>query len=232
MSYDLLHEISNIDKELREIEKKLLSKETLIEINSKRNDYNNLKSSFEALVNEEKNANHKISDFEEEIKKKQEEIKCYEDSLYHTSSVKAIEGFEKNIKRLNEEIDGSEKKEYALLIRNEEISKDKMDIVRKSKNIKQEYVKLKSSYDSIHKELLLKKEDLISKRQGIVLQINEDIMTEYEDIRAKKGYGMSDIKGEICSGCGMNVPCIIISDVKKNKNLNKCPNCGRFIYIE
>lgn len=227
-----LYDIYIIDEEIKKIEKAMKPKELILEMNNLKKEYDELKAYYTDMKKDEEESKVNMASLEVKSENMIKELKEYEKQLYSSSSVKAIEGYQKSVDKLNIEIKELDERIYGLLDRLESIKKNKEEALEKSKVIKSEYQGKRGEYDIKISDLNNKRAALMEQRSKMVLGIKEDLYKEYESIRKNKGYGVGIIKEEICSGCGMDVPCIIINEVKNSSNTVKCPNCGRFIYME
>lgn len=232
MGINALYEISKIDMEIKKLRKDLKDFDGIDEISKLKMDYDSLRKKYLEIKQNEIQIDKELKILDETIKKMTDEFNTYEKDLYQTSSIKAIEGYQKSMGRLKKDIEESEKKAYEMLNTLEGTRNEKKIILENSKLIKDDYNKIKEEYEYKVKEYEDKKSTLLLKREELIEFVDKGVYEEYTLIRKSKNYGMCNIIGEICSGCGMDVPCTIINEVKKKESAVKCPNCGRFIYIE
>lgn len=232
MGINALYEISKIDMEIKKLKKDLKDFGGIDEISKLKINYDSLRNKYNEIKEHEIIIDKEIKMLDETIKKMTEEYNTYEKDLYQTSSIKAIEGYQKSMERLKKDIEESEKKAYEMLNILEGIKKEKKIIFENSKLIKNDYNEIKVEYEDKVKEYEDKKSKLLIKREELIGFVDKGVYEDYTQIKKSKNYGMCNIIGEICSGCGMNVPCTIINEARKNKSAVKCPNCGRFLYIE
>jgi predicted nucleic acid-binding Zn-ribbon protein len=232
MDYELIHAISEIDREMVKIERETNQNETAKTLNKMRREYNELKQQYETTVNQYENKSSRVKELTDKIDALSKELKEDEDKLYQTSSMKSIEAIQRTINKLQTEIGVNEEEIYNLLNETEALKNSKKEMAKELQAIRLRYNSMKGDYNAHNEKLQAYISELNTKRKDFACQVSQGIMEEYEHIRKSKKYGMSVLKGEICSGCGMGVPYIIISEVRRNKSMTQCPNCGRYIYIE
>lgn len=230
MDYELLYNVSLVDAKILKIKKNVENRQKVRELNLLKKQYLTLKHEYEAIRDKEKEVCDKINNTTSLLSKKKEEKDSYTQNLYSTTNVKTIETCQNTVDRLTKDIENLNEDEYKLMMDNEELSSQKIEKYKKLTEIRDEYnKKLRNYKKNCEKDdkvvLKLKKE-----RNGLISKVNEDVAKEYEMLVKESGCGMSEINGEICSGCNLDVPTVIIDAAKKGKRLTKCPNCGRFIY--
>lgn len=50
-------------------------------------------------------------------------------------------------------------------------------------------------------------------------------------LESKNGKGISEVKGEICTGCNFQVPPSLAHDASHSSKIITCTNCGRYIFV-
>jgi uncharacterized protein len=231
MDYELLHEVSLIDKEIQRTERKKIDKDTIKELNALKNKHKHLKESYEKELGNQSDLSKKTRAITRLIDDKTKEKIEHETNLYSTNNLKTIEICQKIVDNLNFEIKGLEDEIYTLINQNESITEENLKQVNEVNEIRDSYNKILGKYkknqDSLNKEISI----LSSKRNNLINNVSAPAKKIYDDIKMERGFGMSEVKGEICSGCNVGVPLVIIEEVKYTKKLIKCPNCSRLLYI-
>lgn len=231
MDIELIYAISEIDKEIIAIEREINNKTILEKLLALRNEYNQLKKEYETVISKYETISKAIIDLTAKNEDLVKESKEIEDRLYKSSNVKSIEIMQHSLDKLNNEIESMENSIYNYLEEQEKYKKIRNEYRNKINALSKSYNPMKNQYQEHVSSLKESISNLNGKRSSIISKLDENIINEYESIRKSKGYGMSMLKGEICTGCGMSVPYIIINNARKHNSLQKCPNCGRFIYI-
>lgn len=230
MDIELIYAISEIDKEILKIQREINDKAIPQKLSMLKNEYSKLRVEYEELINEWETKSSSMKDLAEKNEDMVKEAKEIERKLYNSSNVKSIEVIQHSLDKLNNEIQNNENNIYTHLEEQEKVKKLKNEFRFKLNEISKSYNPVKNEYQEHIKTLKESIEGLNKKRDSITSKLDSNIINEYEIIRRSKGYGTSLLKGEICTGCGMSVPYIIISSTKRQNSLEKCPNCGRFLY--
>ena len=69
-------------------------------------------------------------------------------------------------------------------------------------------------------------------RDTLVVTVPEDLRRRYELIFQRRGgLAVVEIRAGVCLGCRMNVPPQLANIVRRNEQVNVCPNCQRIIYF-
>lgn len=230
MDRELIYAISEIDKEMLSLQKELNNKTIPEKLTQLKDDYIKLRSEYEAIVAEWEVKSSSMKDLGEKNENIIKEAKELEKRLYSSSNIKSIEIMQNSLDKLNSSIQNNENILYTHLEEQESLKKVKNEFISKLNEISKVYNPMKNEYQEHIKNLRESLSSLKEKRSSIISKLDENIVKEYEAIIRNKGYGMCLLKGEICTGCGMSVPYIIISSTKRQDTLAKCPNCGRFLY--
>lgn len=230
MDYELLYKVSIVDAQILKIKRNIQNKQTLKELSGLKKQYLALKEEYEDIRIKETELSNKINDSTLILGKKKEEKDMYTQNLYSTSNTKTIETCQISIDRLSNDMEILNEDEYTLMVDNEELTKLRTENYDKLKEVREGYNKKLKKY----KEKCVKEEKAILKltkeRTHLISKVDSEVAKEYEMLVSESGCGMSEIDGEICSGCNLDVPTVIINVARHGKRLTKCPNCGRFIY--
>lgn len=231
MVYDNLYDLSVIDCEILKLQKTLHQKEKVAELNVIKKNYEQLKIEYDKKTQDASTIAKDADILNEQLNKLTGDLKDNEYKLYNTSSMKTIDACQRSIDKIKSDIKITEEKLYKMMEEEENIKKHKKEIVSHSKAVKEKYNSLREDYFKEQDSLNNKLEKLNQSRAKIALGIDKDILKLYEDVKAQKGYGMCELKNTICTGCGYDVSIQVIDEVKTKKSLVKCPNCGRYLYL-
>lgn len=231
MDLDLLFEVSRIDEELKVIEKDKNIKSIAIKIRQYKEIYENYKKEYDEVNKNIKELEKLIKDTLKNIDILNKEAKEAEEKLYSSSSLKNIDAYQKLLENKKVDINEKEERVYNYMERLDEMKKEKEKLIKKGNEVKGSYNLLREEYIRLLNDVNEKIKTLNEKREILTEKIMPVFIEEYERIKNIKGYGMCVLNGEICSGCGIDIPTVIISDVKDKRKITKCPYCGVILYI-
>ena len=81
------------------------------------------------------------------------------------------------------------------------------------------------------KKLSAELADLESQQQAHSAHVEKGLLVRYNSIKAaRKDQALAEIKEGTCSGCRLQLPPQLISDVKRGEDLLTCPYCRRMLY--
>jgi len=112
--------------------------------------------------------------------------------------------------------------------RREEVSKSQA-LTRKltvlAKQIRKEYQEARGNLEARMAELR-------TQREALAPQIAPAQLAEYETLRAKLGgLAVAKVEQEICQGCRTVVPAALLSRVRAGRELVRCQDCRRILYV-
>lgn len=232
MDYELLFEISKIDSEIIKLQRSITLKEKKKKLDILRKEYNAIKKEYEEVSKECKDNTAAANRLTKELENMSTELEDKEQKLYTSSNMKTIEVYQNNVDKLKEDIKGSESLIYDLISKIQDYDLQKKGLFSASEEIKYEFNNLKTEFNDEKVAIAGKINKLNKKRNSLAEKVDKTNLSIYEEIKKEKGYGMAEVKGEICTGCGIGVPSIIINESAMEKKLVKCPNCNRLIYID
>ncbi len=74
--------------------------------------------------------------------------------------------------------------------------------------------------------------ELKAERAKMVEGIDEDVLDRYERLfKTKHGAAIVPLEHEVCMGCHMKVTTQTVVQVKAQKEVEHCPQCGRILYL-
>ncbi len=88
-------------------------------------------------------------------------------------------------------------------------------------------IKVEASEADIDREL----EILSQSHERLAKQLDEKLLAEYEQVRSSgSDRPMVPIQGGTCSGCQLQVPPQLVSEVRRGEALHVCSHCQRFLF--
>jgi len=221
--------IQEIDQKLKDLERHLkkLEKEkesVRVSIESLKKRASLIESKRNSIKKELRDLREALEREEELLRKAEEKMKVVRKEHEYRMLLREKSRHEDSVLKLLYRIEDVEK---LLSDYNREATEELNLIKKKLKEIEYEKEELKKEEESIKnriKELELEKEKTIN-------TLNPEVINFYYE--AKKVFGdliIAKIEEGICNGCGLKIPNILFSKLMKHYSVERCPNCGRYIY--
>jgi len=97
--------------------------------------------------------------------------------------------------------------------------------------IEKAFAQEKQILDELERNLSTELADLESQQQARSAHVEKGLLSRYNAIKAaRKDQALAEIKEGICSGCRLQLPPQLISEVKRSQDLHTCPYCRRMLY--
>ncbi len=62
-------------------------------------------------------------------------------------------------------------------------------------------------------------------------KIPAQIIAHYDRLVARGKKGLAAVRGQVCSGCHMQVPLGVVMTLKRADDIQICESCGRYLYL-
>src|ERR1035441_5776771 len=62
-------------------------------------------------------------------------------------------------------------------------------------------------------------------------KIPPQILGHYDRLVAHGKKGLAAVRGQVCSGCHMQVPLGVVMTLKRGQDIQICESCGRYLYL-
>jgi len=62
-------------------------------------------------------------------------------------------------------------------------------------------------------------------------KILPQILAHYDRLVARGKKGVAAVRGQVCSGCHMQVPLGVVMTLRHGQDIQLCENCGRYLYL-
>ena len=159
------------------------------------------------------------------IDKSQEKLRSVKTNKEYQSSLKEIDDIKAANSKLEDEM-------LEIL--------EKLDVAEKAlKERKQHYNEIVDESErekaSIKEEAQLREKQLAeleSNRVAIVAELKGEMLTIYNQVKAKQGdrVAIVAVKDAVCQGCNMNIPPQVYNELQRCDRVRYCPSCDRIIY--
>ena len=104
-------------------------------------------------------------------------------------------------------------------------AQEKLGVIEKA------YTQEKQALDKLEQSLASELADLEAQQQTRSAHVEKGMLNRYNSIKAsRKDHALAEIKDGICSGCRLQLPPQLISEVKRAEDLHTCPYCRRMLY--
>jgi predicted nucleic acid-binding Zn-ribbon protein len=62
-------------------------------------------------------------------------------------------------------------------------------------------------------------------------KIPSQILAHYDRLVARGKKGVAAVRGQVCSGCHMQVPLGVVMTLKHGEDIQICESCGRYLFL-
>jgi len=224
----ILMELYEKDKELIKIKNKEI--EVPEKIKNLDNELNELKEKLSEEEDSLEDVDSKRLELEREIEEQKLNLKRFVKQKDEVHTNKEFLALKREIENTEKKIVNLEDQLIDVYVENEDQEKITNKIREDFTNKNEETEKIK---ESIEKELLESKEDLIIKedeRKRIAARLQDErLLHRYERLKDSRGSGVSIIEDEFCSECHSTIPPQIFAEVRKADKIITCHSCGRIL---
>ncbi|MDR2506125.1 MAG: C4-type zinc ribbon domain-containing protein [Oscillospiraceae bacterium] len=110
-------------------------------------------------------------------------------------------------------------------------SRQQHDVRIRAARVKAEFDTIKASYDVEYKEQTAKLDVLRKQAAAAAVGIDEALMTKYKAIKQHKVPAVARLNDDRCGGCNMNLPAVVLRQIKMGEKAVDCENCGRIVLV-
>lgn len=172
-----------------------------------------------------------IKNLELDIDTRKDSITKLKVQQYETKKNDEFTRMGEEITRYGEEITALEDKEIELMEQAEAqkaaYAKAKAEHEVSKEDVVSELEDLADLAENLKKE----REEEVVKRQSHADPIDDDVLYNYERLfKGKAGHAIVGLVDDVCQGCHMKVVKSTYMEVKGEKQLTTCENCGRILY--
>ena len=115
-----------------------------------------------------------------------------------------------------------------------QLEKINEEIVKSLKTMsaaKKEFDKLKAQYSEEIASKSEEIENLKSLKDKAAGSVEPELLEKYKGIKARWKNPVAKVNDDRCSGCNMQLPMSVVSEVKAGKRIVECDSCGRILYF-
>jgi len=227
---ELLLRIQELDAHLSVTENKIHKKE--MEIRTFRDDLAHLEKDLEDTKTAFERVRLSLAHKELDLKDTEGKLAATRGKLYsgEVTSAKELSQWEKSMEKLEATKSALEEE---ILLEMERAERLEKEVKERRQHLENEQKRTTQSIDTAEKEVLTFKERLCrlkEERKNLLTQLAPGIATTYTELRKKYANPLVPLNDETCAGCHLAVPTTVVKSVRKQEELVRCPNCGRFLY--
>jgi predicted nucleic acid-binding Zn-ribbon protein len=167
---------------------------------------------------------------EDEATKKREQIAKYQVQKFQTRKNEEFQALTNEITRYEGEITQIEDRELDLM---ESAEKMKAAIAEANKNAQDVKAQVERNLAEIATKTAAVEQhlaELEAERVKLTAEIDEDLLDTYERLFTNKHEAIVGLEHEVCMGCHTKVTAQTRVNLKANKTVVHCENCGRILY--
>jgi uncharacterized protein len=113
----------------------------------------------------------------------------------------------------------------------EQLQRTAKDAQERLSTSEKTFAEEKRSLDELEHTLSTELAVLEAHQQARSAHVEKGLLSKYNSIKAlRKDHALAAIKDGICSGCRLQLPPQLITEVKRSQDLHTCPYCRRMLY--
>jgi uncharacterized protein len=113
----------------------------------------------------------------------------------------------------------------------EQLQREAKDAQEKLSAVEKVFSQEKQALDELEQRLSTELADLEAQQEARSAHVDKGLLSRYHSIKAlRKDHALAEIKDGNCSGCRLQLPPQLISEVKRAQDLHTCPYCRRMLY--
>ena len=176
---------------------------------------------IEALRAEMNRIEEELLDLQDTLKEKEPEtIEIARKSLsYAQKLVGAIDKCEKELNKLRRDAEARDRQQHEVRVR--------------AAKVRAEFDALKKVYDGEYREQAAKLQKLRAQAAAAAEGIDPQLLEKYKTIKKHSLPPIAKlVDGNRCGGCNMNLPQVIMGQIRQGAKSVECENCGRIVLVE
>ncbi len=172
-----------------------------------------------------------INSLEIDVQTRKDSINKLKTQQFETKKNEEFWAMGEDIKRYEGEIIALEETEIELMERAEELSKAYQDATNSLEEMQKSVAGDLESLATLKKNLETERAREAEERSKAIEPVDEDLLELYNRLfKAKNGFAVAGLTDGACRGCHMKVIKSTAIDVKAEKAVAFCENCGRILY--
>jgi predicted nucleic acid-binding Zn-ribbon protein len=181
-------------------------------------------ASVETLVKERRSCEQDLEAHEahtEKMKSRLSELKSNKEYQAHLFEIEVA----------NKKKGDIEEKILLCMEKVEQLQRTAKEAQEKLSAIEKTFAQEKQALDELEHRLSTELVNLEAQQQARSAHVEKGLLNRYNSIKSsRKDHALAEIKEGICSGCRLQLPPQLISEVKRAEDLHTCPYCRRMLY--
>lgn len=227
-----LYCLQEIDLEIAKAQKKLASLDSGVSKKLEIESASAKEKEAERLVHE---ASSELQDKELSLKSIESKAKSFKDKLYAGTVInpKELSSMEKEIEMLGRQKDKLEERILELydIVEQRKSALAQAKDIRTSKEQELQLILERLKQDQVSLMEILK--ELSVKREAALSEVDPMLLKRYDSAKARfGGVVLSKVIDDDCTACHTEVTGFTIRELKADKDILTCENCGRILFLE
>jgi len=206
MKGDLPSIVRNLEEQIAELTTKINEKQQYID------------SSVEAR----NKADNDINEYQEKLKKYKAQQYQVRTNKEYDAITKEIDFAEEAIKTLTKQFEDFENQ---MSVAKSELAELQHKLTELEALLKEK----KEELTEVTKETEDEEIRYTHEREKLVVRINKEHLSKYEQIRSARGKAVVTIRKNSCGGCGNRIPPQHLIEIRRNDRMYVCQHCGRIV---
>ncbi len=230
--FDELKKLQSIDSEIDSLETKRASLPEIERLEALQVELTKLQNNLSKIEKELKEEERKQKKMEGELdlvslKIDKEEKKLYSGTIANPKELASIQEEIKVLKNQNDEQETRLLEELDVV---DNLKKEVSELTSQIDDLSAERSEVDKKYKEVAAEIDAQLGKLRNERRNVVPNIEESILSLYEDLRkTKQGLAVVQLKDGVCQGCHMELPAEEVDKMLHSDDLWQCDNCKRII---
>jgi len=221
---DILAEKIDLEQEIQEIPKLLVTQEALLTRMKK--SFIEKNQEYEKSKSAEVEYRNSLADAEAKIEKAERNMELISTQREYEALDKEREDAEDKAKDFRTKL---LREERILLDLDEQIQKDQALIEQQERELKDAGAKIEGDVAAKKAQMA----DLSEREKSLAPDLDPEVLFKFERIiRKKNRRGIVAIKGGVCMGCHMILPAQFSNNVRQGQEIVFCPYCSRILFYE
>ncbi len=173
---------------------------------------------------EKRRGEAELADQEAHIKQLKGRLKEIANTREYQAHIQEMDGVQRAVSKLEDEVLQS-LSDIDLI--SDEVATHRKLFTERETVYKSERAKVDAELAKLEKEV----QSYLSSKEERAGRVSAPLLKRYDRISRTLRRAVVAVDGYTCSGCHMNVPPQVISEVKRGNGIHQCPHCHRLLYV-